>query len=234
MKMGEKTGIEWTDKTWNPWMGCDKVSAGCKNCYMFREMGRYHPDAAPGSSFDPSVVSRTSATTFLKPNKWKEPAKIFVCSWSDFFHEDADEWRDEAWDIIRDNPHLTFQILTKRPHNIWDRLPDDWGDGYANVIRFISVEPMLGPVLFDFGYTTDGDIHWVIIGAESGPGHRDTDEAWVNNLMIQCDAYDIPVFVKQLWQGGKLVKEPITKYGQRLDFPDGTSKPSGSKQTTLF
>ncbi len=93
--MSETTGIQWTEATWNPWRGCHKVSAGCKHCYMFREQIRY------GS--DPNQVLR-SKTTFYDPLKWQEPKRIFTCSWSDWFIEEADPWRAEAWDIIRKTP----------------------------------------------------------------------------------------------------------------------------------
>lgn len=161
--MAKNTGIDWTDHTWNPWQGCRKVSPGCANCYMYRDKKRFGQD--------PTSVVRSKPTTFNFPLtlKWKEPAKVFVCSWSDFFIEDADQWRDEAWDIIRKTPHLIYQILTKRPENIADRLPPDWP--LSNVwlgvtaenhemacnrfyyllqipcaVRFASVEPMLGPI----------------------------------------------------------------------------------------
>lgn len=157
-----KTAIAWTDATWNPWYGCRKVSAGCKNCYMFRDMGRYGKD--------PNIVQR-SRTTFNAPLRWKEPAKVFTCSWSDFFIEEADSWRGEAWEIIKKTPHLTYQICTKRPERIAAHLPSDWGTGYPNVwmgataenqeqldgrvffllkvpapVHWLSIEPMLGPV----------------------------------------------------------------------------------------
>lgn len=166
--MANKTGIEWADATWNPWMGCHKVSAGCKNCYMFRDMTFY--------GRDPNTVVRTK-TTFDAPLKWgrsgkvAEGARIFTCSWSDWFIEEADPWRPEAWDIIRRTPYFTYLILTKRPERIMDHLPADWGTGYPNVwlgvsaedrvqadkriplllkvpaaIRFISAEPLLGPI----------------------------------------------------------------------------------------
>ncbi len=129
--MGEITGIGWTDATWNPWYGCSKVSPGCAHCYMFRDMKRY------GS--DPEVVTR-SKTKFDEPRKWKTPRRVFTCSWSDWFHEGADAWRAEAWAIVRDTPHLTYQILTKRPERIADHLPPDWGEGYPNVWLGTSVE----------------------------------------------------------------------------------------------
>lgn len=157
-----ETTIEWTDYTWNPWHGCRKVSAGCANCYMYRQKKQYGQD--------PTVVVR-SKTKFSEPLKWKEPKRVFTCSWSDFFIEEADAWRDEAWEIIRQTPHLTYQILTKRPERMAGRLP--WGHGtpWANVwlgvsvedqaaalkripilldtpavMRFLSCEPLLGPL----------------------------------------------------------------------------------------
>lgn len=160
--MGDKSAIQWTDATWNPWMGCHKVSPGCKNCYMFREQKFY--------GNDPNIVRR-SKTTFDAPLKWKEPKRIFTCSWSDFFIEEADPWRDEAWEIIRKTPQHTYQILTKRPERIKDHLPAFWGELYGRVWlgvsvenqksanqripilldvpasrRFLSCEPLLGPV----------------------------------------------------------------------------------------
>jgi protein gp37 len=160
--MAETSAIEWTQATWNPWMGCTRVSPGCAHCYMFKEQRQY--------GHDPEVVRR-SKTKFADPLKWKEPRTIFTCSWSDWFHADADQWRDEAWDIIRRTPHHTYQILTKRPERIAEHLPRDWGhSGYPNVwlgvsvesqrydyraallcqfpaaVRFISAEPLLAPL----------------------------------------------------------------------------------------
>ncbi len=105
--MSENTKISWADHTVNFWQGCKKVSSGCKNCYMFRDKKRYGQDA--------SVVVRSKPPTFNKPLLWKDPARVFVCSWSDFFIEEADLWREEAYDIMRKTPHLTYLILTKRP-----------------------------------------------------------------------------------------------------------------------
>lgn len=179
--MGTTTGIRWTDHTWNPWRGCHKVTPGCDHCYMFRDQTRY--------GNDPNVVARTAPATFNQPpTKWREPAKVFTCSWSDFFIKEADPWRAEAWDIIRRTPHLTYQILTKRVGRVHRCLPPDWGDGYPNVwlgvsiesnrqafraaqlrmtpavVHFVSAEPLLGP-LTEVGLT---DIEWVITGGESG------------------------------------------------------------------
>jgi protein gp37 len=221
--MGETTGIAWTKSTWNPWQGCLKISPGCKLCYMYRDKERYGQD--------PRTVVRSKPPTFNKPLSWKEPGLVFTCSWSDWFIEQADAWRDEAWDIVRRTPHLTYQILTKRPENIAARLPKDWGRGYPNVwlgvsveeqryaderipllletraaIRFLSVEPQLGPVDLDLRQLALGcgprpikttGIDWVIQGGESGPKARPFDLAWARDLRDQCKAAGVAYFFKQ-------------------------------------
>ena len=157
--MGVKSKIAWTDSTYNPWQGCHKVSAGCANCYMYREKAHYGQD--------PSTVVRSKPPTFNMPLKLPSGNKVFVCSWSDFFIEEADPWRAEAWAIIRSRPDLTFMILTKRQDRmreiIKEPLPNVWlgvtaenqemADLRIPVLlqtpaakRFVSVEPMLGPV----------------------------------------------------------------------------------------
>jgi len=160
--MSETTGIEWTDATWNPWHGCHKVSPGCKDCYMFREKKQYGQN--------PNLVVR-SKTKFREPLKWAEARKIFTCSWSDWFIEEADAWRDEAWAIIRQTPQHTYQILTKRIERAHGRvpvpaLPNVWiGVSCEDQVHaderiplllqtpaakhFVSYEPALGPIRFD-------------------------------------------------------------------------------------
>lgn len=183
--MGRQTGIHWTHRTWNPWRGCHKVSPGCARCYMFREQRRY--------GHDPTKVTRTK--TWCDPPRWNREAEaagrkflVFTCSWSDFFIEDADPWRPEAWDVIRRCPNLVFQILTKRPERISKNLPPDWEQGYPNVwvgvsvenqdsarrldhllavpalVHWVSAEPLLGPV--DFTAWLDR-LDWIVVGAES-------------------------------------------------------------------
>ena len=111
--MTENTKIPWTDHSQNFWQGCHKVSPGCDHCYMEREKLRYGQE--------PGTVVRSSNATFYKPLIWDKPAKVFTCSWSDFFIEEADKgWRFDAWEVIRRTPHLTYQILTKRPERIKD------------------------------------------------------------------------------------------------------------------
>ncbi len=218
--MGATTGIEWTDKTWNPWRGCTKVSPGCKNCYMFREQRRY--------GRDPTIVVRATPPTFNAPLRWKAPARVFTCSWSDFFHEAADPWRDEAWAIIRKTPHLTYQVLTKRPERIIDHLPKDWMDsssGYPNVwlgvsgetvewakkrgsilyrvptrLRFLSAEPWLETEHYHAGdWLSLVDLFdWVIIGGESGAHARPMDLFTASALKSAAVLSEVPVFFKQL------------------------------------
>ncbi len=207
--MGKASAIEWCEATWNPWMGCSKVSHGCDHCYMFADQARYGQD--------PATVRR-SKTTFAAPLKWTEPRRVFTCSWSDWFHCDADPWRDEAWEIIRQTPQHTYQILTKRPGRILRHLP--WGayaDPWPNVwlgtsvesqvyayrvrqlctvpaaVRFVSAEPLLGPLVLPLS-----GVHWVIAGGESGPGARPAQLDWLRSLRDHCAAASVPYFLKQL------------------------------------
>jgi protein gp37 len=153
---------------------------------------------------------------------------VFTCSWSDFFIEEADDWRDEAWEIIRNTPHLTYQILTKRPERILECLPEDWGDGYDNVwlgvtvennatrqrinslsgvparIRFISFEPLLEWLeLADYMPVLAQYYHWAILGGESGNDngqyrYRPCQLEWLEYLADVCKMAQMAVFVKQL------------------------------------
>jgi protein gp37 len=223
--MAKDTGIEWTDSTWNPWYGCEKISAGCRFCYALRDMERF------GKDFN--TVTRAKDATFYSPDKWDKGRLIFTCSWSDWFIQDADKWRDEAWAIVRRNPHHIFQILTKRPERIRQSLPDDWGDGYRNVwlgisaenqealdlrvhellevpaaLHFLSAEPLIGPIPDLFTYLYKGGmrqgIRWVIVGGESGSGTdwRTMKIEWVDQIFEQCKTVEVPFFFKQ-WAGTK-------------------------------
>lgn len=217
--MGQTT-IEWTEYTWNPWTGCDPVSEGCKNCYMFRDKRRFGQE--------PRDVIR-SKTTFDAPLKLAKPTLIFTCSWSDWFHEDADEWRDEAWDVIRRTPQHRYQILTKRPERIAQHLPYDWHDGWRNVwlgvsvenqrvahristlstirawVRFVSAEPLLGPIFFSRDHGLELlSIDWLIAGGESGPQARRMEEWWATNLRNQCRLARVPFFFKQVGGNRKI------------------------------
>lgn len=222
--MAETTGIAWTDSTFNPWIGCHKVSDGCRNCYAERlvsgRMGR--PD-----HWGPTAKrSRTSAAYWRKPFTWNREAvvararrRVFVGSLCDVFEgrDDLDPIRSDLWNLIRATQTLDWLLLTKRPENISDRLPADWGHGWPNVwigttveapevsdriytlaeipaaVRFVSVEPMLGPVCLETGAAID----WVIVGGESGPGFRPWDLDWVRALRADCRANGTAFFFKQ-------------------------------------
>lgn len=236
--MGERSRIEWCGATWNPWRGCHKISPGCIGCYMYREQRRY--------GRDPTVVMR-SKTTFYDPLKWREGRLIFTCSWSDFFIDEADAWRGEAWDVIRETPRHTYQILTKRPHRIVDCLPDDWplsnvwlgisvedrGSGFPRVeilretpavVRFISAEPLLE----DLGRINLDGLEWVIIGGESGPKARRMKPEWARHLRDQSIEANIPVFFKQWGEfdahGERVGKK---KAGRVLDGREWNEMPFG-------
>jgi protein gp37 len=226
--MSDSTIIAWTEHTWNPWRGCDKISPGCAHCYMFTAQRRV--------GFDPEVVVKTQK--WREPHKWERAAAadhrralVFTCSWSDWFHETADQWRDEAWAVIRACPHLHFQILTKRHERIADHLPADWGPGgYPNVwlgvsienqrfvhradalrtipavVRFLSIEPLLGPIS-DIDLT---GIDWMIVGGESGPGYRPMQLSWVRALRVAAKFNRVAFFFKQS-------AAPRTEMGIELD-----------------
>ena len=130
--MGEKSEIQFCTATWNPWQGCLKVSDGCKFCYMYRDKERY--------GTDPKVVHRSTERTFRMPLRLAEPNLIFTCSWSDWFIEEADQWRPSAWEIIKNTPQHFYQIFTKRAERINECLPADWGAGYENVMFVATAE----------------------------------------------------------------------------------------------
>lgn len=237
--MAIESKIQWTEATWNPWHGCKKVSAGCKYCYMYRDKERYKKN--------PEIVLRSKGN-FNAPLKWHEGKLIFTCSWSDWFIQEADSWRAEAWEIIKKTPQHTYQILTKRPERIKECLPADWGNGYENVwlgvsvenqdlaeeripllvdvpakVRFLSIEPILSSIALEQSYLKH--IHWVIVGGESGNTigkyrYRASYLDWYSQIIMVCNAYRVPVFVKQL--GTYLAKEFRLKdiHGGNIDeFP---------------
>jgi len=207
--------IDWTDHSLNFWIGCKKLREGCANCYMFREQKRY--------GNDPTNIHRTTKNTWNQVKKFKPGEKVFVCSWSDFFIKEADPWREEAWNIIRNRPDLIWILLTKRIGNVKSRLPEDWGDGWQNVIgmvtaenqkwadhdipiltdlpfinKGISIEPMLGHT--NLRLKDRSSINLVIAGCESGPQKRTTKYCWIKNLKNQCVDASVPFFLKQMEQ----------------------------------
>lgn len=196
--MGVNSGISWTHNTWNPWMGCDKVAPECAHCYI-HFMIRKMKNPETGRPRQPwGEIFRTSENLWKNPLRWETKAakrgkavRVFTCSESDFFHQGTDKWRPEAWQIIKDTPHLTYQILTKRPGRIESHLPPDWNGGYPNVwlgvsaacnqsmiqidklravqarFKFVSAEPLLEDV--SQAINLEG-IDWLICGGESGFG----------------------------------------------------------------
>lgn len=231
--MGETTGIEWSDATWNPWYGCRKVSPACAHCYAERDMTRY------GKDFN--VVTRAKDATFYAPLKWKEPKRIFTCSWSDFFIEDADGWRGEAWNVIMQTPRHTYLVLTKRPEriarnkfpwpeHIWLGVSVETTRQYHRIdkvreipahIRFLSMEPLLS----ETRNTNLKGIHWVIVGTESGSGARPTDLNWIRRIRDKCLDEGVAFFLKQLTTTGG-VKIPFETWPEDLrvrQWPKGTN-----------
>jgi protein gp37 len=120
--MASKTGIEYVDATWNPWSGCTPVSPGCANCYAKRMATRF------GRDF--STVTQAPDKRFYEPLHWSAGKRILTCSMGDFFHEDADKWRGDAWAVTMDAPQHTYMLLTKRPENITARLPLEWNGSF--------------------------------------------------------------------------------------------------------
>lgn len=217
--MGQFTGIEWTDGTWNPFQGCTKVDADCKFCYMYRDKARYGQDA--------TKLVRSAPPTFRAPldrKTFPPGSKVFTASWSDWFHPDAAPHLPDAWKIIAQRPDLVFQVLTKRPENIQAQLPKTWGPGWSNtwlgtsvgspkgahraerlaeveaVVRFLSLEPLwahgvaeaIRPVV------EAGRIDWIILGGESGgaearPMHPD----WAKEVIDLAEANGVAVLFKQ-------------------------------------
>lgn len=212
--MAKISKIPWCDSTWNPWIGCHKKSPGCLNCYGERWGKR------TGRDF--SVVARTKPRTFNSPLHWKEPRRIFACSLSDFFIEEADPWRNEAWEIIRATPHHTHMLLTKREERMASCFPPDWPldnvelgvsvESWDYVYRldalmesgakriFVSAEPLLGYLhLIPYLYPCNDDrvLDGVIVGGESGAGFRFMKDNWAISLREQCRSTNTAFFFKQ-------------------------------------
>lgn len=211
------SSIEWTELTWNPTTGCDKVSAGCKFCYA--EVMSRRLKAMGLEKYADGFKIRTHESALAIPYKWKKPAMVFVNSMSDLFHEAVPlDFIQKVFRTMNDSPHLTFQVLTKRSRrlaeiagqlpwsrNIWvgvsveDERVKFRIDDLRNVpaaIRFLSCEPLIGP-LPEMDLT---GIHWVIVGGESGAKPRPMDKAWVIDIRDQCDQANVSFFFKQ-WGG---------------------------------
>ncbi|MGW0146789.1 DUF5131 family protein [Streptomyces sp. NPDC003333] len=224
--MSDRSAIEWTEATWNPTTGCDRISPGCDNCYALalskrlKAMGapKYQNDGDPRTS-GPGFGVTLHADSLTIPYGWKSPRVVFVNSMSDLFHARVPlDFVRQVFAVMADTPQHTYQVLTKRarrlrqlapklewPANVWvgvsvesqDELPrvDDLRQVPA-AVRFLSCEPLLGPL----GGLNLDRIDWVIAGGESGPRHRPLEEAWVTGIRDACQEAGVAFFFKQ-WGG---------------------------------
>ncbi len=211
----KKSKIEWTEETWNPTTGCDKVSSGCKNCYAETMAKRLQAIGVKG--YENGFKFTLMPERLEQPLKKRKPTKYFVNSMSDLFHEDMpSEFLDEIFKVIEQTPQHIYQVLTKRenkmeeyfatrevPSNVWLGVSvEDRKSGLPRIdklrniktaIKFLSVEPLLE----DLGEVNLSEIDWVIVGGESGPKARPMKEEWAINIKEQCDRMEIPFFFKQ-------------------------------------
>lgn len=217
--MSGRSAIEWTEATWNPVTGCDKVSPGCDHCYAETFAERWR--GIPGHPYEQGFDLRFWPDRLEHPLRWRRPRVVFVNSMSDLFHQRVPStYVDRVLDTIRATPRHTYQVLTKRPKKMAsvisrlqpDPLPNLWlgtsieSDEYVwradalretpAAVRFLSLEPLLGPVP-SLDLTGIG---WVIVGGESGPGHRPVDPGWVIDVRDRCEGAKVPFFFKQ-WGG---------------------------------
>jgi protein gp37 len=231
--MGQKSEIEWTESTWNPVTGCSKISPGCANCYAERMSRRLQAMGQPNykRGFELDIHEHTLEL----PLQWKKPQTIFVNSMSDLFHRDVPlSFIEKTFDIMNQASWHNFQVLTKRSErlfelnqflnwqeNIWMGVSVE-NENYIHRIddlrmtgaqvKFLSLEPLLGPIpeLDLFG------IDWVIVGGESGPGARPMREEWVLEIRDQCLKSKVPFFFKH-WGGFHKKKAGRSLEGQIWD-----------------
>lgn len=252
--MAENSGIEWTTHTFNPWIGCTKISPACDHCYAEAWDARGLQGGA--TRWGPHA-SRTRTKTWGNPVKWNREAegaasrpRVFCASLADVGDNHSSilpQWRDDLWALIRATPNLDWLLLTKRPQNLARYLPGDWGNGYPNVwigctaenqaeydrrkahlvtipavVRFLSMEPLLGRV--DLGDLSA--IHWIITGGESGRAFRHADPDWFRLLRDQCAEAGVPFLFKQ-WEGAN--QKAIKALGRQLDGVIHDGYPLGIK-----
>ncbi|MFN3428362.1 MAG: DUF5131 family protein [Candidatus Sericytochromatia bacterium] len=238
--MATKTPIEWTQMTWNPVTGCDKVSQGCKNCYAER--------MAMGAARYVNGFEVTQHDDLVElPLKWKKPKVIFVNSMSDLFHERVSEdFIRRVFDTMVRCPQHVFQVLTKRsqrlldlapslpwPENVWMGVSVEDEKVTARIdhlrkvpasVRFLSCEPLIGP-LADLSLA---GIHWVIVGGESGPRARPMQQEWVESILDQCRRERVAFFFKQ-WGGVRKDRTGRLLNGQTFDeMPGGHDAAQGN------
>lgn len=238
--MATDSHIEWTDTTWNPVTGCNKVSQGCKHCYAERLAFRLQAMglARYNNGFDLTLQE----DALREPFRWKRPRKVFVNSMSDLFHEHVPlEFIQSVFQVMRDVPRHIFQVLTKRsarlrelapslpwPENVWMGVSIENQDVVGRIddlaqvpaaVRFLSCEPLIGPLRS----LPLQAIDWVIVGGESGPGARPMEECWVEDIFQQCRAAAVPFFFKQ-WGGVRKSRTGRTLHDRTYDeYPSQVS-----------
>src|SRR4030043_733448 len=211
------SSIEWTEVTWNPTTGCDKISAGCKFCYA--EVMSKRLQSMRLSKYQNSFELTIHADTLTIPYTWKKPRIVFVNSMSDLFHKNIPlDFIQEVFRVMKENHMHTFQVLTKRAdilaqyNSLLDWAPNIWmGVSVENqnvieridylrytgaFIKFLSLEPLIGPL----HVLNLHNIDWVIVGGESGPKARPMKKEWALDIKDQCDKADVKFFFKQ-WGG---------------------------------
>jgi protein gp37 len=226
--MANNSAIEWTESTWNPLTGCTKISPGCKHCYAERMSKRLK--AMGQEKYQNGFRLTLHEEVLNDPLTWKKPQLIFVNSMSDLFHKDVPvDFILRTFEVMQQAHWHTFQVLTKRaerlveldpliewPENVWMGVSIENQDYMSRIdclrqtrarIKFLSLEPLLGPLK---GMNLE-NIHWVIVGGESGPGARPAKREWITNIRDQCLQAKVPFFFKQ-W-GGVQKK----KAGRELD-----------------
>lgn len=215
--MGTNSSIEWTEATWNPVTGCDKISPGCKFCYAERLAIRLKAMGQKNYANGFDVALHDGALEL--PLSWKRPRTIFVNSMSDLYHKEVPEpFIQRVFDTMRRASWHQYQVLTKRAdrlleldsrlpwaQQIWQGVSVESADYMFRIdllrrthahLKFLSLEPLLGPL----PKLNLRGIHWVIVGGESGPGARPMEEAWVLDIRDQCERAKVPFFFKQ-WGG---------------------------------
>lgn len=240
-----KTTIEWAEYSWNPVTGCIKISPGCKHCYAERFAERFRGVA--GNKYEQGFDLKLWPERLEEPLRWKKPKLVFVCSMSDLFEENVpDDFIDQVFDVMEKASGHTFQVLTKRAERMADYIKKRVADGHpvpSNVwlgvtvenqdyvsrarllaelpakVRWLSLEPLLGPVDLS-GLIGSDKINWLVVGGESGPGARPMEEAWAKGLRDQAVTSGIAFFFKQ-WGGVQKKKAGRDLDGRTWDeFPE--------------
>jgi len=243
-----KTKIEWTEITWNPVTGCRKISSGCMNCYAERMANRLRQMGADRYKNGFKITLHEDITEL--PLKWKKPQMVFVNSMSDLFLEDISlGFIRNVFDVMHKAYWHTFQVLTKRAErladmsreltwspNIWMGVTVENEDYTYRIdhlrktdahIKFLSIEPLLGPIP---NLDLEG-IDWVIVGGESGPGARPMAAEWVLDIRNQCHRAGVPFFFKQ-WGGVNKKKAGRDLEGRTWDEMPGMKDLVSSSNTT--